>query len=81
MTNFRVLLTNVLPPLLLIDPHFPAKLLETLPWPSGEVLKWAMEGAVALVLSPLAGRLVVDPALTLYARARLKALATPRKRK
>lgn len=56
------------------------QVLELLPWAGVMVLKWATEGAVALLFSPLADRLVVTPALSLVAQAKLKALSSPGKR-
>lgn len=52
----------------------PYQVVEALPWERVEVLKWAAQGGVAILLSPLTDRFVVTPAIHQWAQARLRSL-------
>ncbi|CAN0333216.1 unnamed protein product [Pylaiella littoralis] len=52
------------------------QVLEALPWEPMVTLKWLAQGGVAILLSPVADRLVVSPAIHLWAQARLRSLSS-----
>lgn len=52
------------------------QVLEALPWEPAVVLKWAAQGGVAVLLSPVADRLVVSPAIHQWVQAKLRSLSS-----
>lgn len=52
------------------------QVLEALPWEPVVTLKWAAQGGVAILLAPIADRLVVSPAINMWAQARLRSLSS-----
>lgn len=54
----------------------PEQVLAALPWEPTVVLKYAAQGGVAVLLSPVADRLVVAPAMHLWAQAKLRSLSS-----
>ncbi|CAM9167922.1 unnamed protein product, partial [Hapterophycus canaliculatus] len=50
--------------------------LTALPWEPMVVLKYAAQGGVAVLLSPVADRLVMTPAMHVWAQARLRSLSS-----
>jgi len=50
--------------------------LEALPWEPVLVVKSAAIAAVAILLSPIADRLVVSPAIHLWAQARIRSMSS-----
>lgn len=52
------------------------QVLEALPWEPAVVLKWAAQGGVAVLFSPVADRLVVSPAIHQWVQAKLRSLSS-----
>lgn len=55
---------------------YPQQVLEALPWEPMVVLKSVALGGAAILLSPVADRLVVSPTIHLWAQARIKSMSS-----